>query len=103
MLMPARYVTQEEMAKEIERVVRSLGPEVVRVRYQVTPDTLGDPAIYFRVVLAPWAAKRETLGEIGNKIRDTFFDELKPIENWGLYPYFRFRSSAEHSPEPEWN
>lgn len=101
--MPARYVTDEEIAKEIDRVVQSLGPEVVRVRYQFTHDTAGDPAIYFRVVLAPWAAKRETLGDVAGKIKDTFREELKPTENWGLYTYFRFRSSAEHSPEPEWN
>jgi len=101
--MPARSVTHEEIAKEVAHTVQSLGPEVVRVRYQVTPDTLGDPAIYFRVVLADWAVDRETLGEVTRKIRNVFFDQLKPIENWGLYPYFRFRSSAEHSPEPEWN
>lgn len=104
MLVPVtRYISHEEVAKEVERVVQTLGPEVVRVRFQMTYDTAGDPAIYFRVVLQPWAAKWETLGEATSKIRRTVSEELKPFETWGLFPYFRFRSSAEHSPEPEWN
>ena len=91
------YISQEQIANEVERAKLLLGPEVVRVRYNTGEDTSGDPAIYFRIVLTDSASRRETLSEVAEKIRNIFDDELRPYENWGLYSYFNFRSESEQA------
>ena len=91
------YITQEKIAAEIELAKQKLGPEVVRIRYNTGSNHWDDPAIFFRVVLSDAAAKEEILGKVSQKIIWFFFDELHPIENWGLRPYFSFRSQSEQA------
>lgn len=103
-MAPTGYINHEMLAKEVERVRLKLGPEVVRLRYQVGPDTGGDPSIYFRIVLTDSASREEKLFEVTQPIIDTIEKELHPLENWGLYSYFRFRSQSEQAPrnDAEW-
>ena len=91
------YISQEQIANEVERVKLLLGPEVVRVRYNTGEDMDGDPAIYFRIVLTDSASRRETLVEVTQKIKNIFEDELRPYENWGLHSYFNFRNQSEQA------
>ena len=56
-----------------------------------------DPAIHFRIVLADSASALETLGDVIYRIKRTIFDELRPIENWGMMPYYSFRSQSEQA------
>jgi len=103
-MVPTGYIDQEQIAKAVERATQKLGPEVVRVRYSIRPDTSDEPAIYFRIVLTEQASRFETLGDVSGKITRFFFEELHSIENWGLYPYFRFRSESEQAArdDPAW-
>jgi len=103
-IVPGGFVSHAEIAGEVDRAIAKLGPEVVRVRYSVGEDNTGDPAIYFRIVLTDGASREETLGEVTEKIRRTLSDELRSFENWGLFPYFRFRSQKEQAllQDPAW-
>jgi hypothetical protein len=56
------YVSAEQMSNEIERAIRKLGPEVVKVRYTIGPDYDGDPSIEFRIVLADEASQEKKSG-----------------------------------------
>ena len=103
MVFPAGFVTYAQITEAVDKAIQDLGPEVVRVRYNVGPDAHDESAIHFRVMLAGWAASEETLGAVADKIRTTITDRLRPYENWGLFPYFRFRADFERSPEREWN
>ncbi len=102
--MPTGFVSQAQIANTVEQALHKLGPEVVLVRYSVGTDTGGDAALFFRIVLADWAVDEKTLADVTGKIADVIFDSLHPYENWGLIPYFSFRSSAEQSlrHDPEW-
>jgi hypothetical protein len=91
------YISPEKIAADIELAKQKLGPEVVRLRYNVGPNMWDDPAIFFRVVLSDSAAKEERLGDVTQRITWFFFNELHPIENWGLRPYFSFRSQSEQA------
>jgi hypothetical protein len=104
MVVPSGYINQAHLAAEIERVRQKLGPEVVHLKYSVGPDTGGEASIYFWIVLTDSASRRENLGDVTEKIVTLFFDELHPYENWGLNPYFSFRSQSEHAVhhELEW-
>lgn len=102
--VPAGFVSQAQITNAVEQAIHKLGPEVVRVRHRVGTDTGGDPALFFRIVLADWAVNDQTLADVTGKIVDTIFDSLRPHENWGLIPYFSFRSNAEQTlrSDPEW-
>ena len=100
MIWHTGHIDQEQLAVEIERVKLKLGPEVVRLMHNVGPDMDGDPSIFIRVVLTDAASREEILADVTWGIAKSFFDELRPQEVWGLYPYFSFRS---HSEQPEQN
>ena len=105
MVVPSGYISQAQIAAEIERVKQKLGPEVVHLKYSLRPDTSDEPSIYFKIVLADSASRpRENLGKVSQRIITLFFDELHPYENWGLNPYFNFRSQSEHESlnDPAW-
>lgn len=95
MIVSSRYIDQAQIAFEVDRAKLKLGPEVVRLMHSTGPDMDGESSIFFRVVLTDSASREETLAAVMRQIKKTFFDELRPYENWGMYPYFSFRSQSE--------
>jgi hypothetical protein len=98
------FVNYTEVNQAIDQVILNLGPEVVHVAYNLGEDWNGDPGIFFRIVLTDAASKEGKIGKVAARIQKKVFDELQPQENWGLFPYFSFRSNAEHRarPDPQW-
>lgn len=103
-VIPSGYINQEQLTKEIERATERLGPEVIRVKHSLGTDTSGEPSVFFRIVLTDSASREETLADVTGQIATIFFDELRPYENWGLIPYFSFRSQSEQATrnDPAW-
>jgi hypothetical protein len=97
-------VHQSQLGNQIAKAVRKLGKEAVRVNYSLGTDSTGEPAIFFRVDPADAASKEDKLAEVTGRIATALFDELRPHENWGLLPYFSFRSKSEQERrnDPEW-
>ena len=103
--VPVGLVQQDQLEKAIEDAIRKLPKkDVVRVRYSMGEDWTGDPSIYFRIVLTDAASREKRLAEVVDRISTTIFEELRPLENWGLLPYFSFRSKSEQDQrtDPEW-
>lgn len=104
--IPTGFINQAELANAVDQAVLKLklGTEVVRVRYSIGVDTSGEPSIFFRVVLSEAASREATLADVTGNIAAVLFDEIRPYENWGLLPYFSFRSASEQAmrSEPEW-
>jgi hypothetical protein len=99
------FINETEVAKAVDQVIANLGPEVVRVRYNIGEDWSGDPALYFRIVLADSVAvDRKTFVDTAERVRATIWKELQSLENWGLFPHVRFRSNAENAQlsDPKW-
>ena len=97
-------VHQGQLDADIKSAIGKLGPEVIHVAYSVGADSTGEPSIFFRIILTDAAAREETLAEVTGRIATFLFDEVRPIEDWGLHPYFNFRSYSEQQrrPDPEW-
>ena len=104
MIVPSGLVNQKQLAAEIDRAKTKLGKEVVRVRYSLEEDSTGEPSIFFRIVLTDEASKEDGLVDVTCRITSVLFDEIRPYENWGLLPYFSFRSQSEqeHLNDPQW-
>jgi len=96
-MVPSGFVNQAQLDAEIKKTVRKLGNEVVRVNYSLGIDSSGEPALFFRVVLSDPATKEDKLAEVTHRISTILFDELRPYENWGMFPYFSFRSKSEQA------
>ena len=77
---------------------------VVRTFWNTGTDSTGCQAIYFRIVLTDEAAKLN-LNDATSNITRTVYDKLRPIEDWGLTPYFSFRSESEmaHISDQKWS
>ncbi len=104
MVLPRGYVNKEQLASAIEQAKQKLGQQVVRLKHSLGDDTSGEPSIYFRIVLTDSASREETLAETTGHIGGILFEELRPIENWDLTPYFSFRSQSEQAKrdDPAW-
>lgn len=106
MYVPTGFVNQVQLAQSVVAAIRSLNPqEVVHVAYSIDHDSTGDPAIFFRVVLTDAASREDRLADVTGRVASTLFDAIRPIENWGLTPYFSFRSFSEQRMrnDPEWS
>ncbi len=64
-----------------------------------------EPAIFFRIVLTDAASREDRLAEVAGRAASTLSNSIRPMENWGLTPYFSFRSFSEQSirNDPEWS
>lgn len=102
--VPAGFVHQAQLSDQIAKVVRKLGKSVVRVKYSLGVDSSGEPSIFFRIVLTDSASREDKLAQVTGRVATILFDELRPHENWGLLPYFSFRSKSEQEArnDPEW-
>jgi len=107
-MVPTGLVNQTELAAEIAKALRKLTKstkETVRVRYSLGTDSTGEPSIFFRIVLTDAASREDRLADATSRIATILFDEIRPQENWGLLPYYSFRSNSEQEKrnDPEWS
>lgn len=72
-------------------------PGVVNLRYTLDEDWSGDPAIFFWITLSDEAAHPKTLSQTTRRIVSRITQQLDPAGQWGLIPYFNFRSQSEQA------
>ena len=104
MYVPTGYVNQAQLGDIIAEAARHLGPEVVHVAYSLGPDSTGEPSLFFRILLADAYIREDTITDLTRRINAALLDAIRPIENWGLRPYFNFRSKSEQDRhrDPDW-
>ena len=106
MYVPTGFVNQAQLAQSVNDAIRSLNSqEVVHVAYSIGLDSTDDPAIFFRIVLTDAASREERLADVTGHVESSLFNSIRPVENWGLTPYFSFRSFSEQRMrnDPEWS
>ena len=102
MYLPPAVTKQAEIEAAIARVLQSVGPDVVRIRYEIGEDWSGQWAIFFRILLTDDAARRR-LRDVAPKVVWELARELD-FPGMGVFPYHNFRSVSEQSmlQEPAW-
>lgn len=106
-MVPTGFVHRTPLYNAIDKAIRkllSVDKAAVRVNYNLDTDSTGEPAIYFRIVLADAASREDRLVEVTARLSAILLDEIRPQENWGLLAYFSFRSKSEQEKrnDPEW-
>jgi len=96
-------VTEAQIEPGVQRAVKALAPDVVRIRFSLDEDWTGDPSVFFRVVLSDEAPRRKRLGAIAKRVISTIESEVLP-DDLGLNSYFNFRLVSEQSKlkDPKW-
>lgn len=97
MTIPRAYAQPAEFEKAFRDIVSRLGPNVVHVRYSFGNDWTGEPSVFFKIVLSDDASARGRLFDVTNQIATTIVREVEPMEQWGVLPYFNYRSRTEQA------
>jgi hypothetical protein len=105
-ILPRAFIHQREFAEAVERVEQKLreSGQVVRVRHDLDYDSTGEPAVYFRIVMPDSSFADVRLLAATDDVANALIGDLDPLERWGVYPYFRYRSQSgqEATQEPSW-
>jgi len=88
------YITLEMVEDEVDAAIQQLGPEVIRVRYNLEFEPGETPCINFRVVITDAASRPEVLGQVSRRIRQYLTYDLSPFDKWGLFPHYSFRNQS---------
>ena len=104
MTIPRASSHKTQLAAAVADVERQLVPDVVSIRFTLGEDWAGDPAVFFMVVLPDAVATKARILAATNKISETIERSIEPLEQWGVLPYFRYRSQSEQAQlnEPAW-
>jgi hypothetical protein len=84
-----------ELQKQFNRIAHIAVPGVVRWWHTFGNDWSGDPAIFFWVVLTNEASLPNRLRAVTTAFTNLITQRVDPLGQWGLIPYFTFRSQAE--------
>ena len=59
---------------------------------------------FFRILLSDPYIREDTIADLTRRIKTILSDAVRPMEDWGLRPYFNFRSKSEQERrrDPDW-
>ena len=101
MQVPVAASKQEAVKAVIDEVVAALAPNVIHIRFSFDEDWMGNPALFFRVLLSDEASQEENMHPIANRVR-ALLDQRLDLDLG--FPYVNFRSFSEQqaSKDPAW-
>jgi hypothetical protein len=98
MSVPAAFVHQARFQAAVERCSLRLARQgVVNIIPTLGNDWSGEPAVFFMIILADAASRRDRLLSVTNEVSQAIVEEVQPLEEWGVLPYFNFRSQSEQA------
>jgi hypothetical protein len=95
--VPTAFAEQPRFEAAVKRAAQRLPGEVVSVIPTLGNDWSGEPAVFFMVVLQDAASRRDRLLNISNQVSQAIVEQVQPLEQWGVLPYFNFRSQSEQA------
>jgi hypothetical protein len=96
------FAHQAQFFATIAQVV--LPSQVLSVTPNLGTDWNGESAVFFQVILADNAVPRRQLLAFTRQISQTIIQQIRPLEEWGVIPYFNFLTASEQArmKEPAW-
>jgi len=97
------FANQAEFFAAVDHAASTLPPGI-----SVTPalgtDWDGEPAVFFQIVLADNAGARAQLLALTKQISQGIVQQVQPLEEWGVLPYFDFKTQTDKAKmkEPAW-
>jgi hypothetical protein len=88
------FLQQVEFFAAVAQVASVLPPAVVGVTPMLGSDSKRESAVFFDIVLAD-GTPRDQLLNLTKLISQAIVQQLQPLEEWGVLPYFNFRKQSE--------
>jgi hypothetical protein len=95
--VPPAFAQQAQFRSAVNRVAQQLRPHVIDLTFTLGNDWSGEPAVFFMVILSNAASQRDQLLRITSQVSNAIVQLVQPLEQWGVLPYFNFRSEAEQA------
>jgi hypothetical protein len=91
------FAQQAQFQSAVNLAAQQLRPHVMDVILTLGNDWSGEPAVFFMVILSNAASQRAQLLRVTNQVSNAIVQMVQPLEQWGVLPYFNFRSEAEQA------
>jgi hypothetical protein len=95
--LPTAFAQQSRFQAAAARAAQRLAPQVVGIIPTLGNDWSGEPAVFFMVILNDAASRRDQLLNVSNHVSEAIVQQVQPLEQWGVLPYFNFRSQSEQT------
>jgi hypothetical protein len=95
--VPSAFGQQARFEAAVAQAAQRLAPHVVSIIPTLGEDWSGEPAVFFMVILADAATRRDQLLNVTNQVSRAIVQQVEPLEQWGVLPYFNFRSQSEQA------
>ena len=95
--VPSAFAQQVQFRSAVNSAAQQLRPHVIDVSFTLGNDWSGEPAVFFMVILSSAASQRGQLLRVTNQVSNAIVQTVQPLEQWGVLPYFNFRSEAEQA------
>jgi len=98
-----RLHKQPQFFAAVANAASALPHPVVAVTPSLGTDWNGEPAVFFLIVLADGTPRGQLLN-FTRQISQDIVRQVQPLEEWGVLPYFNYRTQSEHArvKEPVW-
>lgn len=102
MYIPRAFAHQSQFLEAIGRV--PLPPQAISVTPTLGTDWNGESAVFLQVILADNSVPRNQLLAFTKQISQAIVQQVRPLEEWGVLPYFSFLTQSERAriKEPTW-
>ena len=95
--VPRAFVEENRFQAAVAQAAQRLAPHVVSLIPALGDDWSGEPAVFFMVILSDAASRRDQLLSVSNQVSEAIVEQVQPLEQWDVLPYFNFRSQSEQT------
>ena len=103
MYIARAFAQQPQFFAAVAKAASELPRPVVSVTPSLGTDWNGESAVFFQILLADGAPRGQLLN-LTKQISQAIVRQVQPLEEWGVLPYFNFRTQSEQAriKEPAW-
>jgi len=97
------FAQQTHFFAAVAHAVIGLPDSIVSVTPSLGTDWSGESAVFFQIVLADGTPRRQLLN-LTKQVSQAIVQQVQPLEEWGVLPYFDFSTQSEQAKnkEPTW-
>ena len=103
MYIARAFAQQPQFFAAVSNAASALPHPIVSITPSLGADWNGESAVFFQIVL-PDGTPRDQLLNLTKQISQLIVQQVQPLEEWGVLPYFNFRTQSEQAriKEPSW-
>jgi len=90
------FVQQAEFFAAVAQAASALPTKIVSVTPSLGTDWNGESAVFFEIVLADGTPRGQLLS-LTKQISQAIVQQVQPLEEWHVLPYFNFRTQSEQA------